>query len=76
MAAYVASQTCEHGGCPAPAGRDITIYGQDFSFCAHHARELESQLGARLAAAGRGDSTGVAVVDGSISEYGRDAVYA
>jgi hypothetical protein len=52
------------------------MYGQDFSFCTHHARELEVQLEQRLAAVGRHDSAELAVMDGRLSELGSTVAYA
>ena len=37
----VPDRTCDRSDCPAPAVRELTLAGQDFYFCNHHAAELE-----------------------------------
>ena len=41
-------QICDQGGCPAPAGHHIDLYGQDFHFCNHHWEELAPAIGERV----------------------------
>lgn len=40
-------RTCDRASCPAPAVRELTLAGQDFYFCNHHAVELETALAER-----------------------------
>jgi hypothetical protein len=40
----VSDHVCDRGDCPAPAARELTLVGQDFYFCNHHAAELERTL--------------------------------
>lgn len=42
--AYVGPE-CDVGTCPAAGSRTFILFDQDFHFCQHHAREVDTTLG-------------------------------
>lgn len=40
METVMTPTTCDRSGCPAPPCHQLTLHGQDFYFCGHHAAEL------------------------------------
>ena len=46
-------RVCDRSDCPAPAVRELTLSGQDFYFCNHHAAEIEHARQPTRTAGGR-----------------------